>query len=157
MRSESTAANAVPAEPVTITASDIGLLLIRVLPAVAFILHGMQKLFGAFGGPGLQGFAGYLASMGVPTALLAAVLAAGVEFVGGLALLTGIGARLLAILLFFDMAVACMLVHRHAFFLQNGGMEYALTLAFVMLGIALIGPGRITIPGVMRATMNRRG
>ena len=157
MQSEPTAGSAASAEPVTITASDIGLLLIRVLPAVAFTLHGMQKLFGAFGGPGLQGFTGYLASMGVPSAPLAAILAAGVEFVGGLALLTGIGTRSLAILLFFDMAVACMLVHRHAFFLQNGGMEYALTLALTMLGIALLGPGQITIPGAIRTVRNRRG
>jgi putative oxidoreductase len=135
---------------------DIGLLLIRVLPGVVFILHGMQKLFGALGGPGLHGFADYLASMGVPEPLFAATLAAGFEFVGGLSLLSGIGARILAIPLFFDMAVACMLAHRHAFFLNNGGMEYALTLAFIMLGIAILGPGRITIPEAIRVTKRPR-
>lgn len=141
---------------VRISGLDIGLLLIRVMPGVVFMLHGMQKLFGAFGGPGLQGFADYLATMGVPTALVAATVAAVVEFVGGLSLLSGIGVRQLAILLFFDMAVACMLVHRHAFFLQKGGMEYPLMLAFIMLGIAVIGPGRITIPKAIRVTTSRR-
>jgi putative oxidoreductase len=146
----------VGASDARITGLDMGLLLIRVIPGVVFTLHGMQKLFGTFGGSGLHGFADYLANVGVPEPLFAAVLAAGFEFVGGLSLVSGIGARILAIPLFFDMAVACMLVHRRSFFIQNGGMEYPLMLAFIMLGIAILGPGRITILEAIRVTRSRR-
>ena len=67
---------------------DLGLLMIRVMLAVVFIYHGQGKLFG-----GLDGFAGYLASMNVPMPKVAAFLAAVSEFGGGLILLSGLAFR----------------------------------------------------------------
>ena len=53
---------------------DLGLLLIRLVLAAVFIYHGGQKLFGWFGGPGLQGFAGMLADHHAPFPYVAAIL-----------------------------------------------------------------------------------
>ena len=78
--------------------TDIGLLVMRVMLAVVFMYHGAPKLFG-----GLEGFAGYLGSMGVPAPKVAAFLAALSEFGGGLVLLAGIGFRYALPPLFFPM------------------------------------------------------
>ncbi len=132
-------------------APDVGAFLIRLMLSVVFVYHGSQKLFGAFGGPGLKGFSGFLASLGVPAPEVGAVLAGAAEFLGGLALLTGIGLRLLSLPLVITMLVGCFTAHAGKFSVQNGGMEYALTLAVVVAGMALIGPGSWTLPRIVRA------
>lgn len=119
---------------------DLGRLILRLALATVFIFHGSQKLFGAFGGPGLEGFAGYLSSLGVPLPGLNALLAALSELLGGLALLTGLGARLMGIPLVITMLVASFTAHS-GFNAQSGGMEYPLTLALATAALSLIGPG----------------
>src|SRR5690606_3878231 len=121
---------------------DVGLLLVRLAVGIVFVFHGSQKLFGAFDGPGISGFADGLEKMGIPAPMLGAILAACAEFFGGLALLTGIGVRIAAIPLIVTMAVAVFKVHWGSFSLQKGGIEYAMTLGLVVLGLALTGPGR---------------
>lgn len=128
------------------TTKDLGLLLMRIMLAVVFIYHGQSKLFG-----GLDGFAGYLASMGVPAPQVSAFLAALSEFGGGLLLLTGLGFRFALWPLVFTMLVAAFAAHGGAFNVQNGGMEYPLTLGVMVAGLALVGPGSLTairlVPG----------
>lgn len=127
------------------TAQDIGLLLIRAIIAVVFVYHGSQKLFGLFGGHGISGTAGFMEQMGLPLPTASAVAAGSAEFFGGLAILTGFAMRLLAVPLAFTMFVAVFAVHGDAFSLQNHGMEYALTLAVVVTGLAFTGPGALTM------------
>lgn len=129
---------------------DVGLLLIRVLPGVVFTYHGAQKVFGAFGGPGIEGFTGALASMNVPMPAVSAWAAGLTEFLGGIALILGLGVRLVGWPLMFTMLVGVFLVHRSAFSLEHNGMEYALTLAFVSAGLALTGAGRISVDALIR-------
>jgi len=123
-----------------VTATDIGLLLIRVIVAAVFIYHGSQKLFG-----GIPGFADALAGMGVPSPMLSAILSASTEFFGGVAMLLGFGVRIAAIPMVFNMLVAAFMVHGKAFSLQHNGMEYALTLGIVLLGLGFTGPGRLSL------------
>ena len=40
--------------------TDLGLLVLRVAVGVILAAHGVQKLFGIWGGPGIDGFARYL-------------------------------------------------------------------------------------------------
>ncbi len=129
---------------------DLGLLAIRIMLGVVFIFHGGQKLFGMFGGPGIEGFAGWLGSMNVPAPTANAYLAAGAEFFGGIALLVGLGTRIAVVPLIATMVVAILMVHGHAFSIQEKGMEYPLTLAVVMAGIGLTGAGRFSLDAVLR-------
>jgi len=122
---------------------DLGLLLMRAMVGVVFVFHGGQKLFGLFGGYGLEATAGWMESVGIPFPMLSATLAGAAEFLGGLALITGFGARLLAIPLTITMLVASSLAT--GFDAQQGGMEYPLTLAFVAAALALTGPGRYAL------------
>ena len=61
-----------------------GLLLVRVGLAGPMIYHGSQKLFGWFGGYGIEGTAGWMASQGIPFPVLSTTLAGSAEFFGGL-------------------------------------------------------------------------
>ena len=126
------------------SATDLGLLIGRVMLGVVFVFHGSQKLFGAFGGPGIEGFTGFLGSLGVPLPGLNAWLAAGVEFVGGLALLLGFGVRVLGLPLVITMLVAAFTAHS-GFSAQSGGMEYPLTLAALTATLTLTGPGHFSL------------
>jgi putative oxidoreductase len=123
-----------------ITPADVGLLLIRLMLGVVFIYHGAPKLFG-----GLDGFAGYLGGLGVPLPTVAALLAALAEFLGGLLLIAGLYFRLALWPTVITMLVAAFMVHGHAFNVQDQGMEYPLTLAVMVAGLALTGPGALTV------------
>ena len=129
--------------------NDTALLLIRIMLGVVFVFHGSQKLFGAFGGSGIEGFSGFLESLEVPMPLVSAWLASLAEFVGGLSLLLGLGVRLLAIPLVFTMAVAIIKTSGGAFDLMKGGMEYPLTLAVITVALGLAGAGRFSLDQVV--------
>src|SRR5439155_970912 len=72
-----------------------GLVPLRLVVGLVFIVHGGQKLF-VFG---LGGAAGFMAKVGIPWPFLAAVVVIAVEILGGLALVLGLGTRLAAALL----------------------------------------------------------
>src|SRR2546428_13659780 len=79
-----------------------GLVPLRLVVGLVFIVHGGQKLF-VFG---LGGAAGFMAKVGIPWPFLAAVVVIAVEILGGLALLPGLGPRLAGGLPATDMVVA---------------------------------------------------
>src|SRR3954454_13837246 len=62
-------------------AVDVSLLILRVVVGVIFAAHGSQKMFGAFGGPGLSKIAEMMGPIGYPVAVG--------EFFGGLGLIVG--------------------------------------------------------------------
>ena len=135
--------------------TDLGLLLIRTVLSAVFIYHGGQKLFGLFGGYGIEGTAGWMASIGIPFPTLSAVAAGATEFFGGIILLLGTGTRIAAVPMAFTMLVAIATVHSGAFDAQKGGMEFPLTLAVVLTALALIGPGRLTVANLFEGAKVR--
>jgi putative oxidoreductase len=87
------------------------LLLGRVLIGILYLPSGFGKLTGIHG-PGLQGFAHYLAGKGAPEPTIAwAVVAAVVEFFGSAALILGFKTRVVALLLVAFTIVAAILAH----------------------------------------------
>jgi len=124
---------------------DGALLLLRAAAGVPLLFHGTQKLFGWFGGDGIGGFAGYLASLGVPLPTVSASLAAASEAGGALILLTGIGFRALPPVI-FTMLVAAVTSARNGYDVMHGGAEYPLALALVLGVLALLGPGAFVAP-----------
>ena len=123
---------------------DLALLALRLTAGAVFVYHGAQKLFGAFGGYGIEGTAGWMESIGIPFPVLSASLAGGAEFFGGLALIVGLGARLLSIPLTFTMLVA-IATTGGVFDNTAGGFEYPLVLAVLVASIGLVGPGRYAL------------
>lgn len=106
--------------------SLVALTVIRIMLGAIFIVHGGQKVFGFFGGPGLAGFATWLGTYGLPTSL--AYLAAFAEFIGGFLLLSGYFIELGALMTSSVMLGAIFIIHWPHFFVQNGGFEYPLSL-----------------------------
>ena len=126
------------------TRSDLGLLILRLMIGAVFVFHGAGKLFGWFGGYGIEGTAGFFESLGIPFPVLSVLLAGGAEFFGGLLLIAGFGVRLIAAPLAFTMLVGAITAHGGAFSAQAGGMEYPLTLAVAAAALGLLGPGRFS-------------
>ena len=117
-------------------------LALRLTAGSIFFAHGAQKLFGWFGGYGLQGTAGWMESIGLAPGVLMAGLAGGAEFFGGLLLIAGLLVRPAALLLAFTMLVAIFTVHwQHGFFLSNNGYEFGLALFGVSLALVFRGAG----------------
>ena len=91
-----------------VIATNTGLdtLPVRVAVGTIFAAHGAQKLFAWFGGYGLEGTAGWMASIGLEPGLLLATLAGSAEFFGGLFLIIGLLVRPSAMVLAITMVVA---------------------------------------------------
>jgi putative oxidoreductase len=129
---------------------DVGLLVLRVVLGVIFAAHGAQKLFGAFGGPGLKGTAGFHEQLGIRPPFAMAVLAGLAEFVGGILVAVGFLAPLAAVALIVTMAVAVFAVHiKNGFFSMNGGYEFNLALAGMALTVLIAGAGAFSLDGVL--------
>ncbi|MGH9512709.1 MAG: DoxX family protein [Terriglobales bacterium] len=119
-----------------------GLAILRIIVGIVFLMHGSQKLF-TFG---FHGVAGMFAHMGVPLPAVFAVVVTLVEFLGGIALILGLGTRVAAALLATDMTVAILLVHaKHGFFAQGGGVELPLTLLAASVCLMLAGSGALSV------------
>jgi putative oxidoreductase len=116
---------------------DTGLLVLRIVIGIVFLMHGGQKLF-VFG---FSGVSGAFAQMGIPMPGITGPLAGIVEFLAGGALVIGLLTRLAAIGLAIDMAGALLMVHlKGGFFLPNG-YEFALTLLGANIALAITGAG----------------
>src|SRR2546430_13621481 len=115
-----------------------GLVPLRLVVGLVFIVHGGEKLLGF----GLGGAAGFMAKVGIPWPFLAAVVVIAVEILGGLALILGLGTRLAAALLAIDMVVAILAVRLAAGFV--GGYEFELTLLAASLSLAILGGVPVT-------------
>jgi putative oxidoreductase len=129
----------------------LGLLMLRLVVGLTLAAHGAQKLFGWFGGYGLNGTGGFLEQLGFVPGRRHALFAGLAELGGGLLLALGLATPLAATLIISVMFVAIATVHiKHGFFNQNQGYEYALTLAVVALSLAIIGAGPISVDGALR-------
>ena len=125
-------------------------LVLRVPVGIILIAHGAQKLFGWFGGYGLEGTGQFMASLGLEPGYLMALLAGSAEFFGGLALVLGVLTRPAALISAFTMAVAMFTAHiGNGLFMANNGYEYALTLLVVTVALTIQGAGYLSVDGLL--------
>lgn len=127
-------------------APALGLLLLRVLVGVPFSLHGFQKLFGWFGGGGLDGTAGWFRSLGFGDGRTAAVMAGSSEIVGGLGIATGLFTPVAATAMIGTMTTAAFVNNAEGgFWSVRKGWELNGYLIVVAVAVAIAGPGRFSI------------
>lgn len=122
-------------------------LILRVSLGALFLVHAGLKLF-VFTPAGT---AQYFASLGLPAAMGYFVMVW--EFVGGVALLLGIWARIAALCMIPDLLGAIALVHAHVGFFftdAGGGWEYPGLWAVTLLVLALTGDGKWAIKSTAR-------
>jgi putative oxidoreductase len=121
---------------------EAGLLIVRVVVGALLVGHGSQKLFGWFGGYGLKGTGGYMESFGMRPGPLFAFAAGAAELSGGLLFGTGLLTPVAAALVASTMLVAARTDHAgKGLWIYNGGVEYVLTNAAVVIGFAFAGAG----------------
>jgi putative oxidoreductase len=125
---------------------SLALLVLRVVVGALFIGHGSQKLFGSFGGHGIEGTGQFLAQLGYRPGHRHALLAGMAEFAGGLLLAVGLFTPLAAAIVIGVMVNAIGSVHgKNGPWMQSGGYEYHLVLIASMFVVAATGPGVASI------------
>jgi len=138
------------------TSAGFSPLVLRFPIGIIFAAHGSQKLFGWFGGYGLQGTGQWMESIGIAPGVLMAGLAGGAEFFGGLALLLGLLVRPAAALLAFTMLVAIFSVHiGNGLFMSNNGFEFGLALLAASVSLVISGAGRASLDKALAELLNK--
>src|ERR1700761_6686159 len=125
-------------------------LLARLFIGGMFVGHGTQKLFGWFGGPGIEGTTGMMGKLGLAPAKTNAYAAASSETFGGAAIALGAFTPAAAASLIATMVTAIRTVHlKNGFWSTGGGYEYNLTIIAALLLIVDGGPGAFSIDGAL--------
>ena len=128
----------------------IGLLLLRLVVGLTMATHRAQKLFGWFGGYGLNGTGGFLEQLGFVPGRRNALFAGLAEGVGGVLLAVGFATPVAAAMIVAVMLVASVSAHvKNGFFNHQQGYEYLLILATAALTFAFTGPGPLSVDAVL--------
>lgn len=124
------------------TPDELGRLLLRIAIGAMWISHGLVLKALAFG---LDGFAGWLVSIGLPAWLARPIIAA--EVLGGLLILLGWHGRFASMLLLPILFGATWIHAGNGWVFSNadGGWEYPLFLIAASIAHALLGDGRLAL------------
>ena len=136
---------------------SLGVLIVRLVVGGLLAGHGAQKLFGWFGGVGLEGTAGWMESMRLRPGTAWARLAGGSELGGGLLTALGFLNPLGPIAAMGAMSMAWAKVHLgNPVWSTKGGAELPLTNIAVLSALTLAGPGRLSIDSLLGIRIPRR-
>lgn len=127
--------------------------LLRLPLGVVFLAHGLQKLLGIWGGPGITGTVHMVEGLGFGYAYPLAALLIAAEVAGGTLLLLGWGTLWATLALLVDMGIAVWKVHYpHGFFMnwaltpgKGHGVEYNVVVIGALLCLLLTGPGSLSV------------
>ena len=126
--------------------TNLALLLIRATLGLFMAGHGAQKLFGSFGGPGIEGTAGFMESLGLKPGKQWAILGGASEFGGGILTLLGLLSPLGSLGVIGSMAMATTKVHWNApIWVTEGGAEFPVTNSAIAAALMMTGPGAISL------------
>lgn len=128
---------------------SIGTFALRLAVGGFVAAHGLQKLRGSFGGPGLEGTARIMESLDMHPAPLQARAVALTETIGGLALAAGAATPVAAAGIIGAMTTAVRKVHfKNGPWSSKGGYEFNAVLIAAAVAIASDGPGVISIDAI---------
>ena len=147
----------------------LGLLLLRMTVGAMFVAHGVHKLFGIGGGPGigpggLDQTAAQFTTLGLSPAFVLAVLAGITQLAGGVLLVTGLLTRWAALALIIYCTIGIWADHgRWGFFLnwlmtpgRGHGVEYLVVVIGALMGLLMIGGGDWSLDGQRTRSVARR-
>ncbi len=135
---------------------SLALLVLRLTVGTLMAGHGSQKLFGWFGGSGLEGTRGWLESMGLRPGRPWALSASLSEFGGGLLMLLGLLNPVGALAVIGAMSMATAKAHwGKPIWVSKGGAELPLINTSAALAIALAGSGRYSLDGLLGIRLPR--
>ncbi|MBT1450177.1 DoxX family protein [Glaciecola sp. XM2] len=123
---------------------------LRLTAGIIFVAYGAQKLFGWFGGFGLEGTGQWMASIGLEPGYFMALMAGSAEFFGGLFLIAGLLTRATGIALAVTMLVAIVTVHLpNGLFMANNGYAFGLALLAMSASLAVSGAGKFSLDNII--------
>ncbi|MBV8298310.1 MAG: DoxX family protein [Candidatus Eremiobacteraeota bacterium] len=126
--------------------SDLGLLASRLALGLSLASHGAQKAYGWFEGPGPEGAAGFMHSLGLRPGETYAAAASYNEIVSGLLIALGLGGPLGPAGVVSNMIVAAETVHRpNGFYAAKGGIELPFLYAAAAVALASAGYGDFSV------------
>jgi putative oxidoreductase len=129
--------------------TDVGLLLLRFAVGGIFFAHGMQRVFGLWGGPGIGGSTRLLEGFGFQHATTLSWVTGIVELVAGAFVVLGVIAPFAAAGLLAIMINSVAVKFGNGFFIASpagaGAVELDLLLGLAAAALALTGPGRIAL------------
>ncbi|MCQ9134664.1 MULTISPECIES: DoxX family membrane protein [Streptomyces] len=134
---------------------DLGLLLLRLGTGGVLAAHGAQKLFGWFGGHGLEGTGQFMESVGYAPGKASATAAGLAEAGGGALLALGLATPAAGAAAAGAMAGASAVHTPNGFFAASGGYEHAASLGLAAAGLAVAGPGRLSLDHALGHTVDR--
>jgi putative oxidoreductase len=135
---------------------DLTLLGARIVVGGYIAGHGVQKLFGALGGHGLERTGEAFEQMGLTPGREMAAVAGATEFGSGLLIAVGLGGELGSIAAASTMAVAAGSAHRgKGPFAMTGGPELSLVDLAAAAAIGAVGPGRFSLDAVLHTRVPR--
>jgi len=129
-------------------ASGLVVLAARLVLGGYLAAHGAQKLFGAFGGPGIGPTVAGFDRLGLRPAPVMARVAALSELGGGVLTAAGAAHPVGPVALAGTMAVASATHRAKGAFAAKGGFELPLTNAAAAMVLAVAGPGRYSLDGL---------
>jgi putative oxidoreductase len=128
---------------------DLGLLVLRLVLGALLAGHGLQKAFGWFHGPGVDGAAALFDTWGFRPARPMVRVAACCEVLAATLFLLGLLTPVAAAVAVGTMVVAMAPNRARGLWAARGGYELPLLYATVGAGIGLTGPGRFSIDGAI--------
>ncbi|MBQ1091333.1 DoxX family protein [Streptomyces sp. B93] len=140
---------------ISCTRVDLGLLLLRLGTGGVLAAHGAQKLFGWFGGHGIEGTGQFMESVGYRPGKASATASGLAEAGGGTLLALGLATPAAGAAAAGAMSGAAAVHTPNGFFNASGGYEYAASLALAATGIAIAGPGRLSLDHALGHAVNR--
>jgi putative oxidoreductase len=136
----------------------IGRLAARAVIGSLFIGHGTQKLFGSFGGPGLEGTDGMMQALSMHPPRRNSLAAGWAETAGGALVVAGLATPLAASLLTANMVTAIRKVHfSNGPWAANGGWEYNGVLIAALTALVETGPGDLSLDAVVAKRLHGPG
>lgn len=125
---------------------DLGFLIARVLVGLLIAAHGAQKLFGWFGGHGLQATGDFFSQLGFRPARSFAIAATLSELTSGLLIALGLFGPVGPAIMLAVMVVAAISVHwRNGLFAATNGIELPLLYSIAAVRFAMTGPGEYSL------------
>ncbi|MDG4857929.1 DoxX family protein [Streptomyces sp. T-3] len=134
---------------------DLGLLLLRLGIGGVVAAHGAQKVFGWFGGGGIEGTGQFMESVGFRPGKPSALAAGLTELGGGSLLALGLATPAAGAGAAGAMAGAASVHAPNGFFAQGGGYEYPAALGLTTVALAITGPGRLSLDHTLRHALDR--
>ncbi|MDX6661918.1 MAG: putative oxidoreductase [Solirubrobacterales bacterium] len=137
---------------------SLALFVLRAVIGLLFMGHGAQKLFGRFGGHGIEGTAGFFESIGMRPGRPNAIAAGAAELIGGALLVLGLLTPFAAAALIAVMTTAIITVHfSNGLWVTDQGMEYNLVLIAAAVALAGAGPGSWSLDSLMGLGLSGTG